>query len=329
MDFTLTREQKEVLDRTEEACGILRKKEEQSWHAGEINAELERVLKRSRLMNFPLSAKYGGEGGDFMLYGMLLERIGQEGLSPHSFMLSHDSSALTLQNHATDDQCTNFLSSTLASPLGKHFVKYDKEPGGYVLNGEKSFVVNALSSDIFTVFAEGNGGRTSFVVRKGDGVNVERLKHHGLRSADIGKVKFTDFFVRKENIIGTEGLGWKVEETHSNLAKLISAAGYSGAAKDTLQELADIKNTSKKIKASVEAASLLTKQAFFLHEQAKKNKQLAAQAKEQSELANIFAYKTGMNAAKYGVMKLGSQIDEDRTSRAMRHFMDLAVARYC
>ncbi len=327
MDFSLSRDQKEVLDRAEEACGVLRKKEEQSWHAGEINAELERTLKKSRLVNFPLSAKYGGEGGDFLLYGIMLERIGQEGLSPHSFLLSHDSSALTIQNHSTDDQCASMLRNTLASPFKGHFVKYIKEPGGYVLNGEKSFVINALSSDILTVFADGQQGRTAFAARKGDGLSVEPLKHNGLRSADLGKVNLIDCFVRKENIIGNEGFGWKVEENHINLAKLISAAGYVGAAKDCVADL----NVNRRLKAGVEAASLLTKQAFFLHEQAKSNKQLAVKAKEHADLANIFSYKTALNAAKYGVSKSGNEkgeIDAEGVSRPMRHFMDLAVAQY-
>ncbi|MBI4163031.1 MAG: acyl-CoA/acyl-ACP dehydrogenase [Candidatus Aenigmarchaeota archaeon] len=319
MDFSLNRDQKDVLDRVEEACGLLRKKEEQSWHAGEINAELEKTLRKSRLVNFPLSAKYGGEGGDFLLYGMMLERIGQEGLSPHSFLLSHDSSALIMQNHATDDQCASVLRNTLASPFKGHFVKYDKEPGGYVLNGEKSFVINALSSDILTVFADGQHGRTAFMARKGDGVHVERLTQNGLRSVDLGKIKLIDCFVRKENIIGNEGFGWKIEENHVNLVKLISAAGYVGAAKDCISELDKIPN---KLKANVEAASLLAKQAFFLHEQSKSNKHLTLKAKEHADLANIFSYKTALNTAKYGVSKSGNE------GRSMRHFMDLAIAQY-
>jgi len=334
MDFTLTRDQKEVLDRTEEACCILRKKEEQSWHAGEINAELERVLKRARLMNFPLSAKYGGEGGDFVIYGLVLERIAQEGLSPHAFLLSHDSSALAIQEHATDEQSASILKNILASPFKGHSIGYEKQPGGYVLNGEKPFVVNSLSSGIVTVFADGQQGRTAFAVRKNNDIHVERLKRHGLRSADLGKIKFTDFFVRKENVIGTEGFGWKVEDTHSNLTKLISAAGYVGAAKDCLYEIErsiDAQSASftvnSKMKARVRAASLLARHAMWLSAKAKENKQLRKEAEEQVKLAHAFAYDTAMQAAKYGVMKLGAQTD-DRTSRQMRHFIDLAVANY-
>ncbi|HLD85649.1 MAG TPA: acyl-CoA dehydrogenase family protein [archaeon] len=311
MDFSFTREQRDVLDRAEEMCSALRAKEEQAWHSGEINVDVQRAVRKARLHNFTLSSKYGGEGESFALYGAILERIGKEGLSPHNFLLAHDSAALALQNHGTEVQCFEHAKGVFASSIGEHNIRYEKSYGGFLLNGFGT-MGNAIASDTLKVFADGENGRTAFIMKKDENCNAERMSNHGMRSADFGKIILKDCRVDKDAVIGEVGLGWKAEDSHKQFARLMSAAGYCGVGMDCASE-------NKMKSAPVEAASLLTQRAFWLCEKAKENKNLHQQAVENALLAKKFAYKAAVGAAVRASKK---------SERAQRHLLDLVVGNY-
>ena len=311
MDFSLSREQKDVLGRADEMCAALRVGEEKAWNSGEIHADVQRAIRKARLHNFTLSSKYGGEGESFALYGAVLERIGREGLSPHNFLLAHDSAALALQNHGTEDQCIDHTKGVFASSLGDHNIKYEKSYGGFLLNGVGA-MGNVMSSDTLKIFADGANGRTAFVLKKNNDCNSERISSNGMKSADFGTIVLKDCRVDKDSIIGEAGLGWKVEDSFRQYARLMSAAGYCGVALDCTNE-------NKMKSASVEAASLLTRHAFWLCEKARENKGLHQQAAEHALLAKKFAYKAAV-----GVAVRASNTSE----RAQRHLLDLAVGNY-
>ena len=88
-------------------------------------------------------------------------------------------------------------------------------PGGYVVNGSKTFITNGVRAD-FLVCAvktteEGGHHGLSFLVldREMPGYEVTRkLEKMGWHSSDTGELAFTDMEVPEENLLGSENGGF-------------------------------------------------------------------------------------------------------------------------
>jgi alkylation response protein AidB-like acyl-CoA dehydrogenase len=92
-----------------------------------------------------------------------------------------------------------------------------RKDGGWVLNGSKTFITNGTYADCAVVMAVTDrekgtrGGISGFLVEKGTkgfrpGKKENKL---GLRASDTAELIFEDCFVPEENLLGTEGSGFK------------------------------------------------------------------------------------------------------------------------
>lgn len=89
-----------------------------------------------------------------------------------------------------------------------------KVEGGYVLNGQKSYITLAPVADVAVVFATvnpalGRWGITAFVVERGtNGFTTSPVRDKmGLRTTPMGDLFFEDCFIPEENRLGPEGAG--------------------------------------------------------------------------------------------------------------------------
>jgi alkylation response protein AidB-like acyl-CoA dehydrogenase len=96
----------------------------------------------------------------------------------------------------------------------------EKRAGGYVLNGQKTFVTNATVADLFVAYATidpalGAMGVTAFIVERGTpGVTLGRKLHKmGLRTSPMAEVVFEDCFIPESCRLGREGRGVEVFES--------------------------------------------------------------------------------------------------------------------
>ncbi len=92
-----------------------------------------------------------------------------------------------------------------------------RQDGGYVLNGTKTFVTNALEADLALVFAtvdpeKGMWGITAFLIemetpgfRVGGG--IEKM---GLRTSSMAELIMEDCYIPETNRLGPEGAGAKI-----------------------------------------------------------------------------------------------------------------------
>ncbi len=85
----------------------------------------------------------------------------------------------------------------------------------YVLNGTKQWITNGGEAEIYTVVAmtdrnKGGRGATSFIVESGmEGFSFgKKEKKLGIRASATRELVFQDCKVRKENVIGREGMGF-------------------------------------------------------------------------------------------------------------------------
>jgi alkylation response protein AidB-like acyl-CoA dehydrogenase len=107
--------------------------------------------------------------------------------------------------------------------------------GGWLLNGEKSFVSNGPAADVFVTYATtdpaaGHLGVTGFVVeRDTPGLTVgEPFDKFGLAACPASWVSFEQSFVPAENVLGGEGTGGAIFQHSMGWERACLFAGYLG-----------------------------------------------------------------------------------------------------
>jgi alkylation response protein AidB-like acyl-CoA dehydrogenase len=108
--------------------------------------------------------------------------------------------------------------------------------GLWTLNGEKIWITNGGIADLYTVFARtaGEGGKiTAFIVEAG-WPGVSHGNHEdkmGIRASSTTTVSFTDVKVPPENVLDTEGKGFKVAMAILNNGRTGLGGGAVGGMK--------------------------------------------------------------------------------------------------
>jgi alkylation response protein AidB-like acyl-CoA dehydrogenase len=110
-------------------------------------------------------------------------------------------------------------------------------PGGWRVNGAKTFITSGQQADLVCVVARtdpaaGSRGLSLLVVEtSADGFERGRnLKKIGLSAQDTSELFFADVFVPDENLLGVEGGGFGQLMQHLPLERLAIAAGAVAAA---------------------------------------------------------------------------------------------------
>ncbi|MEA3287001.1 MAG: acyl-CoA dehydrogenase [Candidatus Marinimicrobia bacterium] len=116
-----------------------------------------------------------------------------------------------------------------------------KDGDSYILNGVKNWVTSGISSDVVIVFAKtdkaaGHRGISAFVVEKGlpgftTGKKEDKL---GIRGSDTSELIFENCRVSAENLIGEEGMGFKIAMATLDVGRIGIAAQALGIAQGAL-----------------------------------------------------------------------------------------------
>ncbi|RAX49491.1 acyl-CoA dehydrogenase [Arthrobacter sp. AQ5-05] len=114
----------------------------------------------------------------------------------------------------------------------------DKVPGGYSINGQKSWISNAGLADQYVVFAktdpsERSKGVTAFLLKKGTpGMSFgEPMKKMGQRAIVCREIFFDNVFVPEEDRLGDEGQGFYGLMKTFDVSRVVLAAAATGAAR--------------------------------------------------------------------------------------------------
>lgn len=114
--------------------------------------------------------------------------------------------------------------------------------GGYVLNGQKTFISNAGAANLFAVFASTDPdkrarGISLFVVERGDeGFSIGRhLPMMGTRCELPSELFFEDCFVAQDRLIGEEGTGFTSVMRFFDRSRTQLAGGAVGVGRAALE----------------------------------------------------------------------------------------------
>ena len=218
LDTLLTDEERAVQDATREF----------------VQAELmPRITEANRKQSFPREVAnlmgemgllgvtidgYGCAGMSYVQYGLINREIEYCDSAFRSFMSVQSSLVMhPIYHYGTEDQKQKYLPKLatgeyigcfgLTEPDGGSDpnamrTNAKKTDGGYILNGEKTWITNSPIADVFVVWAKDEEGDTrGFVLEKGmKGLSAPKLEGKmSLLASDTGMIVMQDVFVPEEN----------------------------------------------------------------------------------------------------------------------------------
>ncbi|MBI3934557.1 MAG: acyl-CoA dehydrogenase [Acidobacteria bacterium] len=190
----------------------------------------------------------------------------------------------------------------------------ERDSGGWLLNGTKTFITNGSYADTCVVMAVTNSslahhGISAFIVERGTpGFRSGRKERKlGMRASDTAEVIFEDCRIPRENLLGEEGQGFVdalhvLDKGRISIAALSvgiaqgafeAALSYSQQRRQFGHAIADFEGIQWKLAdmaTQIEAARLLTYQAARM-------KDSGQRVTMQASMAKLFASETAVYVA--------------------------------
>lgn len=204
------------------------------WEAaGMLPPGLYRQMGELGFLGLAIPAEYGGTELDARGTVVFGEEIGRSSFGGFAASVADhaDMAAPVIVRAGTPAQKQRYLPDIAAGRRVLGFAV--TEPGGgsdltrmkttavrqgdhWILNGQKTFITNALSADIFITIArtdpqaKGGNGFTIFVIEKGgQGFTTgKKFDKTGWCASDMSELFFEDFAVPAGNVLGEEGKGF-------------------------------------------------------------------------------------------------------------------------
>ncbi len=338
MDIHLTDEQKMIQNLVRDFAEKEIKPQIEQMEKGIFPAEIIRKMGELGLMGIPIPEKYGGSGMDFTSYIIAIHEISKVSATIGVILSVHTSVGTNPILYFGNDEQKQYYLPKLASGqyLGAFALtepqagsdaaniklRAREQDGDYILNGSKIFITNGKEADTFITFARtsevaGSKGISAFIVEKTNpGLQIGKSeKKMGLHGSSTVSLNFDQCKVRKDQLLGKEGEGYKIAMANLNIGRIGIAAQALGIAEGALEHAVlyakDREQFGKPIShnqgiafkladmaTEVEAAKLLVYQAANLIQQNR------ACAKEVS-MAKLFAAQTARKVAIEAVQIFG------------------------
>ena len=216
-------------------------------------------MAKAGFFGIPIPKEYGGEGGDDLGYAMAVEELARVCATTSVIISAHTSlCAWPLLKFGTEEQKQKYL---VPLAKGEHIGAFGlTEPNAgtdasmqqttavldgdeYVLNGSKIFITNAEKASTCIIMAmtdksQGTRGISAFIVEKGMpgfsfGLPEKKM---GIRGSHTCELIFEDVRVPKENLLGREGMGFKIAMQTLDGGRIGIAAQALGIAAGALDE---------------------------------------------------------------------------------------------
>ncbi|KJS16968.1 MAG: acyl-CoA dehydrogenase, partial [Peptococcaceae bacterium BRH_c4b] len=254
MFFKLTEEQellkKTVRDFAEKEiapkAAEMDEKEEYDWSLWTKMAEIG-------LSGIPFPDDYEGAGMDNISYAIAVEELSRVCASSSVLVSAHTSlCAWPIYHFGTEEQKQKYLiplangdkigAMGLTEPAAGTDAGATKttavlDGDEYVLNGTKIFITNAFQADIYVIIAVTDKslkhkGISAFIVEKGTpGFTFGKKEHKlGIRASATYELVFENCRIPKENLLGQEGMGFKLIMTTLDGGRIGIAAQAVGIA---------------------------------------------------------------------------------------------------
>jgi butyryl-CoA dehydrogenase len=295
------------------------------------------------LMGMMIPVEYGGAGAGAVSYSLALQEIAYACASTAVTMSVTNLSSDPILKFGSEEHKQRYLAPLARGEMLGAFAVTEpdagSDPGGmttraeekgdhYLVNGSKIFITNGSYADVIVLITrigseKSNRGLSAFLLTKGTpGFRIGRKEDKmGLRASDTVELLFDDCRIPKENLLGKEGIGFKIAMVALDSGRIGIASQSLGIARACLHEAVAYAKTRKQFgknigsfqaiqwmiadtAAEIEAAHWLTLYAADKKDQGLPFKREASMAKLfASEMANRAAYRAVQIHGGYGYMK--------------------------
>jgi alkylation response protein AidB-like acyl-CoA dehydrogenase len=190
------------------------------------------LFREHEIFSLLFDEEYGGTGTGTLLALVAIEEVSKVCATSGLILAVQELGSLGLKLAGTEEQKERYLPK-LAT--GEWLCAYAlteagsgsdsaamrttaaKDGDAYVVNGSKRFITNAGVAQLYAVFAKtdperGHAGISAFVVEaESPGFEVARLEPKlGISGSTTGELTFDELRVPAENLLGSEGEGFKI-----------------------------------------------------------------------------------------------------------------------
>jgi acyl-CoA dehydrogenase len=225
---------------------------------GEFPREILRKMGELGLMGIPVPEKYGGAEMDFTSYIIAIHELSRVSATVGVILSVHTSVCTNpILYFGTEAQKQNYVPKLASGEYLGAFCLTEANAGSdasslksravkngdhYLLNGSKMFITNGGEADVYIVFAStnpelGSKGISAFIVEKNTpgfviGKDEKKMGLHGSKTVQL---TFEDMKVPAENLLGTEGEGFKIAMANLDVGRIGIAAQSLGIAEAALE----------------------------------------------------------------------------------------------
>ena len=314
------------------------------WDQKEI-FPLEAVKKLGALGLFGMMVpqEYGGAGAGAVSYSLALQEIAYSCASTAVTMSVTNLSCDPLLKFGNEEQKEKYLKPlaegrflgafaitepAAGSDPGSMTTRAEDKGDYYLVNGSKIFITNGGFADVIILIVrtgqeKSNRSLSGFLLEKGaPGFTIGRAEDKmGLRASNTVELLFEDCRIPKKNLLGKEGVGFKIAMAALDSGRIGIASQSLGIARACLDEAIQYAKNRRQFgrpinsfqaiqwmiadsATEIEAAHRLTLHAADLKDHGLPFTKEASMAKLfASEMANRVAYKTLQIHGGYGYMK--------------------------
>ncbi len=240
---------------------------------GMVNREIWQRAGALGLLCIDMPEQYGGSGLDFSFSALFIEELAKEGINGPGFSLHSDIIAPYLLKYGTEAQKQKYLplmaNGKMITSLGmtepncgsdlKAIKTTAVDKGDYYLvNGQKTFITNGYMSDMSIVAVKTNTGTAeegvSLLIMESEAEGFTKgvpFKKIGMKSQDTCELFFDNVKVPKENLLGKEGVGFKIMMTELARERLTVALNAIGGAEGAIEKTIEYTSTRTAFKQPI------------------------------------------------------------------------------
>src|SRR6185436_3739898 len=224
---------------------------------GKFSPDLIKQLFELGLMGIAIPEEYGGQGGSFFNSILAVEELSRADASVGVLVDVQN----TLVNNAilrwgNDEQKRRYCARLASDIVGAYALseagsgsdafglatRAADKGDSFILNGQKLWITNGMEAGLFIIFAnvspdKGYRGITAFLVQKDfPGFSVGKKENKlGIRASSTCELILEDCVVKKENVLGEGGKGYKIAIETLNEGRIGIGAQMVGLSQGALE----------------------------------------------------------------------------------------------
>jgi acyl-CoA dehydrogenase len=221
--------------------------EEAEWFPDEVFPR----MAAQGLLGLKYPEEYGGQGGDHLHEAVLCEEMARVGSGGTAAGIGAHVNIATppIWKFGSEEHKRRYLAPAIrgeligalgitepgaGSDVAALATRADRVDGGYVVNGEKTYITNGVRANFIVTAVRttpegGHGGISFLIVDRGEGIEAAKLKKLGWHASDTATISFQDVFVPEENLLGELHGGFKLIMANFQWERLAMALGAVGA----------------------------------------------------------------------------------------------------